>query len=188
MERPRDLTIQVDEDTQLRLVREEDAEEYLALIQSDREHLRAFMDWVDTIHNVEYELAFINARLEEYDRGAGVQFAVVHRGRVVGATGTMSLDRVNEVAEIGYFVASTHQGRGMMTRAVGALVDHLFRVEGMHRVYARVLTTNRRSRALAGRLGLRLEGVHREEYKLRGEHHDVEVHSILIQEWEALRG
>jgi len=144
MERPRDLTIQVDDDTQLRLVREEDAEELLALILSDREHLRTFMDWVDEVHNVEYELAFINARLEEYDRGAGLQFNVVHRGRIVGATGTVVLDRANEVAEVGYFITSTHQGRGLMTRAVGAFIDHLFRTEGMHRVYARLITTNQR--------------------------------------------
>jgi len=113
---------------------------------------------------------------------------VVHRGRIVGATGTVVLDRANEVAEVGYFITSTHQGRGLMTRAVGAFIDHLFREEGMHRVYVRLITTNQRSRALARRLGLRFEGVHREEYKLRGQHHDVEVHSMLRREWEELGG
>ncbi|MCJ2540954.1 MAG: GNAT family N-acetyltransferase, partial [Candidatus Thermoplasmatota archaeon] len=96
--------------------------------------------------------------------------------------------RVNDVVEIGYFVAEDHQGHGLMTRAVGAFVDHLFLEEGMNRVSARIMTENGRSRALVERLGLSLEGVHREEYKLRGEYKDMTVYSILRPEWKARNG
>jgi ribosomal-protein-serine acetyltransferase len=188
MERPRDLRIRIDDDTELRLYREEDAEEFLTLIDGNREHLRTFMDWVDGVNRIEDELTFLVARVEEYGAGRGMSFAVVQGRRIVGATGTVTMDRVNDVVEIGYFVAGEHEGRGLMTRAVGAFVDHLFLQEGMNRVCARIMTENVRSRALVERLGLTLEGVHREEYKLRGKYGDLTVYSILRSEWKARRG
>lgn len=188
MERPLDLRIRLDDETELRLYREEDAEEFLSLIDANREHLRTFMEWVDAVNRIEDELAFLSARVEEYDKGRGMSFAIVQEGRIVGAVGTAMMDRVNDVVELGYFVSEDHQGKGLMTRAVGVFVDHLFREEGVNRIFARIMTENVRSRALVERLGLTLEGVHRQEYKLRGVYHDLTVYSILRPEWEARRG
>jgi ribosomal-protein-serine acetyltransferase len=185
MERPSDLRIRIDDDTELRLYREEDAEEFLALINDNRGHLGTFMHWVDAVNRIEDELAFLSARVKEYQTGRGMSFAVVQGGHIVGAIGTVMMDRVNEVVELGYFVAEEHQGKGLMTLAVGAFIDHLFREEGMNRVCARIMPENEKSRALVERLGLTIEGVHREEYNLRGEHRDLVIHSILRSEWEA---
>ncbi len=184
MERPWDLSIPVDEETQLLLQRERDAEEYLALIEGDRQRLRTFMEWVDQVKKIEDELAFLAEREREYQEGRGLPMSVWHRDRIVGAVGTVTLDRVNDSAEVGYFVVGGHEGRGLMGKAVSAFVDHLFREEGMNWVSARIMITNDRSRTLVERLGFKLEGVHRQEYKLRGEHQDLTVHSILRSEWE----
>ena len=188
MERLKDICIRINDDTELRLYREEDAEEFLALIDGNREHLRTFMQWVDDVNRIEDELAFLSARVAEYDAGKGISFAVVKQGHIVGAIGTVMMDRVNDVVEIGYFVAEDHQGKGLMTRAVGAFVDHLFSEEGMNRVCARIMTENGRSRALVERLGLTLEGVHRDSYKLRGEYKDMTTYSILRPEWKTRNG
>ena len=188
MERPWDLRIRVDDDTELRLQREKDAQEYLDLIDGDRQRLRVFMGWVDAVNRIEDERAFLSDREEDYQQGRGLPCGIWHQGRVVGAVGTVTWDRVNESAEVGYFVVGDHEGKGLMYRAVGAFVDHLFEAESMNRVSARIMTTNARSRALVERLGFTLEGVHRQEYKLRGEHKDMTVYSILRSEWEARRG
>ncbi|NIP35352.1 MAG: GNAT family N-acetyltransferase, partial [Thermoplasmata archaeon] len=185
---PGDLRIRVDEDIELRLQSVDDAGEYFALIDGDRERLRTFMEWVDGLVRIEDEQAFLSAREEEHVLGRGLSFGIWHLGRIVGAVGTVTLDRLNEVAEVGYFVVGEHEGRGLMFRAVGAFCDHLFAEEGMNRLSARIMTSNHRSRALIERLGFTLEGVHRQEYKLRGEHHDMAVYSLLRSEWDARRG
>ncbi|UCC94244.1 MAG: GNAT family N-acetyltransferase [Thermoplasmata archaeon] len=187
-DRPRDLRIRVDDDTELRLQREEDAREYLDLIDGDRDRLRAFMEWVDHVTRIEDELAFLADRVEEYDQGRGVPFAVWHRGRIIGATGTVTMDRANDAAEIGYFVAGEFEGRGIMAKAVRTFVDHMFGAEDMNRLSARILTDNHRSLALIERLGFTREGVHRQEYKLRGVHRDLVVYSLLRSEWESGMG
>ena len=187
MDRPRDLRIRVDDDTELRLQRVEEAREYLDLIDGDRERLRTFMHWVDEVKNIEDEEAFLVDRVREYDLGIGIPMAVWHKGRLIGAAGTVTMSREMDTVEVGYFVDGAHEGMGLMTPAVGALVAHLFLVEGMNRVSARIITDNTRSRALIERLGFTLEGVHRQGYKLYGTYKDLVVYSLLRAEWEAQR-
>ena len=185
MDRPRDLRIRVDDDTELRLQSVEEAQEYLDLIDGDRERLRTFMHWVDEVNNIEDEEAFLVDRVSEYDLGRGVPMAVWYKGRLIGAAGTVTMSRVMDTVEVGYFVDGAHEGRGLMTPAVSALVDHLVQVEGMTRVSARIITENVRRRALIERLGFTLEGVHRQEYQLYGTYQDLAVYSLLRSEWEA---
>ena len=94
----------------------------------------------------------------------------------------------NEASTGGTETVPKFQGKGLMTRAVGVFVDHLFSEEGMNRVCARIMTENGRSRALVERLGLTLEGVHRDSYKLRGEYKDMTTYSILRPEWKTRYG
>jgi RimJ/RimL family protein N-acetyltransferase len=65
-------------------------------------------------------------------------------------------------AEIGYTLGAAHQGRGLATRAVGAVVDHLFTEGGVHRISASLDPKNIASERLLERLGFELEGVARE--------------------------
>jgi RimJ/RimL family protein N-acetyltransferase len=61
-------------------------------------------------------------------------------------------------AEIGYTLAPGHQGRGLATEAVGALVDHLFAARGVERVHASVDPRNVASARVLERLGFEHEG------------------------------
>jgi len=187
MGRPRDLRIRVDDDTELRLQRVEEAQEYLDLINGDRERLRTFMHWVDEVTNIEDEEAFLVERVREYDLGIGISMAVWHKDQLIGAVGTVTMSREMDSVEVGYFVQRAHEGKGLMTPAVGAFVDHLFKEEGMNRVSARIIIDNVRSHALIDRLGFIQEGVHRQEYKLYGAYKDLVVYSLLRSEWEARR-
>jgi len=57
--------------------------------------------------------------------------------------------------EVGYALGSAYRGRGYATEAVGALIDHAFRVLGVGRLVADTGRDNARSIALLERLGMR---------------------------------
>jgi ribosomal-protein-serine acetyltransferase len=65
-------------------------------------------------------------------------------------------------AEIGYWIDAGFEGRGLVTRTVGALLDHGFGPMGLRRVVIRTMVENVRSRAVARRLGFTEEGVIRD--------------------------
>ena len=178
-----DLTIRLDDDTELRLPREEDAQGLFDQINSERERFEPWMEWIHSFHTVEHELEFIRTRLAQYAVGSNIQFFVWHKGRIVGSTGTDVIDRDNGAAEIGYMIFREFEGTGLAYRSVTALITHLIEVEGIHRIVAKVMPANKRSNDLVRRLGFTYEGIQRETYKLQGKYEDLGIHSILAEEW-----
>lgn len=87
-------------------------------------------------------------------------------------------------AEIGVTLAPDHQGRGLATEAVAALLDHLFGELGVHRVFASVDPRNTASVALFGRLGMRQEAHFLQSVRFKGEWADDVVFGLLRTERE----
>jgi ribosomal-protein-serine acetyltransferase len=108
-------------------------------------------------------------------------------GRIAGAIGFHRVDWINRSSSIGYWLAADAQGRGLMTAAVTALLDHAFHVWQLHRVIIEVIVGNERSQAIPERLGFRQEAILREAKLIRGRHEDTRLHAMLAPEW-AVRG
>lgn len=60
-------------------------------------------------------------------------------------------------AELGWLIASEHQGQGLATEAGRALIDLCFGSLGLRRVVASTFEANQASRRVAEKLGMRLE-------------------------------
>ena len=59
---------------------------------------------------------------------------------------------------MGYWLAKSQTGRGLMTVAVKALIDEGFQQLELNRIQARVATDNHRSQAVCDRSGPKKEG------------------------------
>jgi RimJ/RimL family protein N-acetyltransferase len=118
--------------------------------------------------------------------GSWFQFAIRHRdsGLLVGDLGVHVLHDEPRNVEIGFTVAPAHQGGGIGTEAVVAVLDHLFGEMGKHRVCASVDPRNVGSIALLRRVGLRQEAHFRESLWFKGEWVDDVIFAILRSEWE----
>jgi len=92
---------------------------------------------------------------------------------------------LGEGAEL--WLAPDAEGCGLMTKAVRQLIDWAVGVRGMIRVEWRAMPGNDRSMAVAKRLGMTFEGVLRQAFLLDGVHHDVELWSVVADEWTAER-
>ncbi|BEL02713.1 GNAT family protein [Actinoplanes sichuanensis] len=101
--------------------------------------------------------------------------------RLVGAT-TLTIDGAAGSAELGFWIDADVEGRGLVRRAVGAVLGHAFGELGLHRVEMRTLTTNDRSRHLAERLGFTLEGILRGAIRFPDGFRDVAVYALLAED------
>ena len=164
------------------------AEELFALVEGNREHLRRWLPWVDTMTSVGAEREFINARLDGFSRNGSFVAGVWFHDRLVGAAGLEQIDWTNYLTSIGYFLSEDSQGNGLITSACRALVDHSFGDLGLNRVEVRVATENHRSRAVPKRLGFREEGILRQVEWLYDHHVDHVVFAMLAREWRELAG
>jgi ribosomal-protein-serine acetyltransferase len=165
-----------------RRLEESDADELYRLIEANREYLARWLPWAAGL-TFEGSVEFIRTVRRQEASNDGFQAALVSEGRIVGIAGFHSVNWPHRSTTIGYWLAEAHQGRGLMSRAVRALVDHAFGVWDLHRVEIQAAVDNHRSRAIPERLGFREEGVRREAELIGHRYHDLVVYAILAPEW-----
>ena len=93
--------------------------------------------------------------------------------------GFHAVNRQHRSTSIGYWLDEREQGKGIMTRAVRALVDHALGPWGLHRVEIRAAPENLRSRAIPERLGFEQEGVLKEAERVGDRYLDSVVYGIV---------
>jgi ribosomal-protein-serine acetyltransferase len=166
----------------LRLLVEADTDELYRLIDANRAHLASWMPWAqDQTHQTTLE--FIRLTRRQAASNDGFQAALICDGAIIGMVGFHGVNWPHGSTTIGYWLDERHQGRGLMTRAVRALVEHAFAEWDLHRVEIRAATDNRRSRAIPERLGFRVEGVQREAERIGERYNDLAVYGLLAPEW-----
>ena len=97
-----------------------------SLVDENRAHLRRYLPWVDGTRAVNDSVGYITASLEQFARSQSLQVGLFTDGSLVGMCGYHMIDWNNRRTGIGYWLAQSHQGKGLMTRAVRALTTHAF--------------------------------------------------------------
>jgi RimJ/RimL family protein N-acetyltransferase len=86
-------------------------------------------------------------------------------------------------AEIGFTLDRAYQRKGFASEAVGAVLDRLFRRQGLHKVTGECDARNQASAALMERLGFQREGLLRQQTFIKGEWTDDLLFGLLGEEW-----
>jgi ribosomal-protein-serine acetyltransferase len=169
----------------LRPFEEGDAEELFALTDRHRSQLEPWLPWVPFTTSPADSLEFIRMTRRQLGDDEGMQLALVEAdGALAGVAGFHRFDWANRATTIGYWLGADRQGRGLMTAAVRALVDHAFD-RGLHRIEIAAAVENARSRAIPERLGFREEGVRRQAERHGDRWLDLVVYAVLAPEWRA---
>jgi len=183
-----DFTLKAEDGIVVRPFRKHDAQELFALTIANRDSLSEWLTWVASVTSVE--------DTREYLRGSE-RSALEHRafvcgiyagGPLAGAIELHDIDWTNRHAKVGYWLDEAQRGKGIMTRAARALIEYAFEALDLQRVEIRAAAENSRSRAVAERLGFRLEGMLRKRVLLGGIFHDYAIYGALREEWEGGEG
>jgi len=87
-------------------------------------------------------------------------------------------------AELSYFVGQSFLRRGYAREAVAIVMQVAFRELSFNRVYVRIIPSNIASLQLAQKLGMKHEGLHRNEFRCGlGELHDVNYYSLTHDDY-----
>lgn len=126
-----------------------------------------------------------NQRMGDLYRGRGEKFQwiVLSDGQPAGWITLVVSNWEHGLAEIGYALASSFQGRGLMARAVSQLLDDVFHHTSIERLEARCAVDNHPSKRVLEKNGFRLEGVLRGYFKLRGRRVDNLIYGLLRSDY-----
>jgi ribosomal-protein-serine acetyltransferase len=179
------IGIRVDDEVFLRLHEMRHAEELFRLSDENRDHLRPWMPWIDGTKSVEDTQGFLRGRVEGFTQGRAYTFTIMERGVALGTAGLEMTEEGIE-AEIGYWISSAAEGRGLVSRSTEALIRFAFEDLGVHRVVIVCAVENKRSRAVPERLGFTLEGTLRKrDVNPNREPMDQVLYALLRSEWKA---
>lgn len=169
---------------ELQMLEPRHAEELFAVVDRNRERLRKWLPWVDATKSADDTLKFIRDSLKRHAESGEVVAGIWAGGQLAGTIGLHM--RGEARAMIGYWLGEEFEGKGLMSLACRAVVDHAFRDLGVERVEIFAEPRNTRSRAVPKRLGFKREGTLRHVARLNGRFADQVVYSLLREEWEAL--
>jgi ribosomal-protein-serine acetyltransferase len=178
------LAQKLDDRSTLRVIEHSDAEELYDVVAANREHLAAWMPWAAG-QTLASTIAFIDASRRQLAANQGFQAAVVQGTKIIGVIGFHRVDWENQSTSLGYWLSESAQGHGTITAATSALVDHAFDRWKLNRVDIRAGVENRRSRAVAERLGFQFEGVLREAERIGDRFVDHAVYAMLARDWRS---
>lgn len=99
----------------------------------------------------------VEKQLWRADRG--YRFYGLREGELVLDVGLSNVVRgLFQAASLGYRTAGAHQGQGLMTEALHALIDHAFHHLNLHRIMANYQPWNAASARVLEKLGFEREG------------------------------
>jgi ribosomal-protein-serine acetyltransferase len=153
-------------------------------IDQNRRFLSDWLPFVEQTRTQEDTEEFIRSVLAEPSDTRENVFVIWYQDHFAGLIGFKDTDRLNLKTEIGYWLIEKMTGKGIMKSAVETLIEFVFMTMGMNRIQIKCGVGNDKSAAIPKRLGFRFEGIERAGEKHKNHFIDLEVYSLLKEEWE----
>ena len=120
--------------------------------------------------------------------GDGIYFGIAKKdnNQLIGSIGLSSINLTHNRIELSYDLAKEYWGRGIMTKAVKAVLRYGFEEMRINRIEAFSVKENVASRAVLKKCGFVLEGELREHRRHHGIYKDIGVFSIVNRDYREI--
>lgn len=166
----------------LRKMTKADAEDMFEYSKLDE--VTRFLRWYPhpDIAHTRRHLAMIE---REYRIGCFYDWGIVENssGKLIGTCGFTRIDPYNFTGEIGYVLNPKYWSQGLASEAAARVIRFGFEELSLHRIEAKYIVGNEKSRALMERCGMKFEGVMRSSMLIKGEFRDIGVCSVIFSEY-----
>lgn len=174
--------LKVSNNITLRMLSARDAGPLFQLVEQSKEHLKAWLPWINDTKSQEDSMNFIKGSFEIYNNRQGITAGVFFHEELVGVISFNSLDFNANIGTIGYWLSIHATGKGIMTKSVAALTNYGFNELALNRIEIRVAEYNNASRSIPERLGYKQEGHLRDAEWLYDHYVDHIVYGMLKSE------
>lgn len=177
------FTLKVDSDVELQIFQQHHGEELFWMVNTNRDHLRKWLPWVDGMQSAVQYHSIIQMWLKQLSENNSYNLGIRYQGSLAGTISLHGMDWRNSQASIGYYLAENMQGKGIMIRAAKAIIDHAFFELGLNRIEIRCGRMNVKSQAIPKKLGFIHEGIIQDGEFINGGFHDLFVYGMLSRQW-----
>jgi ribosomal-protein-serine acetyltransferase len=179
------FSLRVDDEVELRAMEESDGEDFHRLNSTDNANMKQWLPASDTARTLEETQEFIAQLKAGYAQDRGIAVGIWYKSRLAGFLDAQRIKWSHKKTELGFWLGTSFEGKGIMTRSCRALIDHNFRELGLNRVEMECAAGNIDGRKVAERLGFTQEGVVRQAAWLNDRFVDHILYGLLVDEWRA---
>ena len=122
---------------------------------------------------------FISATLAA-EKDTQYAFAITYDGEVIGSIGVFRKENIQRLsAALGYFIAETYWGIGIMTEAVRQICSYVFEHTDIVRIFTEPYSFNTASCRVLEKAGFQFEGTMRQSVLKSGRLVDVKMYALI---------
>jgi len=170
-----------DGDLVIRTYRAEDAESLYEAVRESIATVSPWLGWCHEKYSIEESRDFIAGRVSAAQGDEWYSFAILdrHSHRYLGGVGLNFINRIHQMANLGYWVRSTATNHGVASRATILAARFGFERLGMQRIEIVAATGNIASQRVAEKAGATREGVLRHRLLIDGQPQDAVIYSLV---------
>jgi len=163
---------------------ETDAELLYEAVRESIATVSAWLPWCHENYSIEESREFVSSRQRASQGDEWYSFAVfeMETHRFLGGVGLNFINRVHQMANLGYWVRTSASGRGVATRATRLVARFGFEELGLHRIEIVAAVDNLASQRVAEKAGAVREGVLRKRLLIRGDSQDAILYSLIPED------
>ena len=177
------FTLPVDDEIELRVMGDADTEAFHLLNSTDNVNMRLWLPARDTERTLEETREFIQELRQGFADGSGLAAGIWYNDQLAGFVDSQRIVTRHKKTEIGYWLGTSFEGKGIMTRACRAIIGYNFDELGLNRIEVECAADNIQSRRIPERLGFAQEGVIRQAAWLNDRFVDHALYGLLADEW-----
>jgi len=165
----------------LRPYRMSDSPESFRAIKESAAEIAVWLPFVHQGYSLKENRDWIKKRPADWKKGTAYEFAIFDAkdGAMIGGCGLNGVDAMNRRANLGYWVRTSHTGRGVATAATLLLAKWGFETLKLSRIEILVAVGNERSLRVAEKAGAKREGILRNRFVIGDKPHDGVMHSLV---------
>ena len=176
-----DDLITIDDSITLHSIHERYVEEVFALVQKNKAWLQTAMDWPQYVLSIEDSRKMAQGNYLLHHRGYAKMFLIFQQQKMVGVVSFNQIEPTNKTAYIGYWLDKDALGKGIISRAVQAVVEKYAREGVVRRFVIKCIVSNVASNQVALRNGFSFEGRLKQAEFLNGEFHDQNIYGRIVE-------
>jgi len=155
----------------------------MAYYSENKAHLSPWEPLRDEVYFSEKEVGKrLDSALDSFNSGQSLQLAALDKSHseIIGLCNFTNIVRGPfQACFLGYSIAASYEGKGMMLEILKPSIDYLFRETGLHRIMANYIPGNVRSGRTLENLGFEIEGLAKSYLKINGKWEDHILTSLI---------
>src|SRR5689334_7448554 len=169
------VSILIDDNILLRTYQPEDAAALFRAVDKSRQHLRPWLSWVDATTKQEQSAGFIQQSLAQLSSQQSLSLGIFYNQEIIGGMGLHEWNHYIKKAQIGYWIDKDFEGQGIITTCATRFIDFIFEKLGLNKIELHFMPHNKRSAAVAEKLGAKVEGIIRQSHMMNGRLEDIVI-------------